>query len=200
MAAGVAAGAGGILLGALDFVWIKYVPHPLGDLGNSSAVWAVAAFTFGLRARTGWALTALGAAVLLVVAVPSYYLAATVIQNDDLTVLWAPSSLLWMTFGILAGAVFGTAGMWARTPGRLQAAGAALPGAVLFAEAALLTRRIGDPDYGTTPLWPAVIDATLGVLVVVLAAHAWRQRATALALAVPLAALGFAALVLAGFA
>ena len=76
-AAGVAVGAvlGGFLLGFLDFVWIRFVPFPFGDLGNSSAVWAVAAFAFGYGVRTGWVRAALGAAALLVVAVPSYYLA-----------------------------------------------------------------------------------------------------------------------------
>jgi hypothetical protein len=39
--AAVAAPVGGLLLGALDVVWITYVPWPLGALGNSVAVWAV---------------------------------------------------------------------------------------------------------------------------------------------------------------
>ena len=63
---GVVAVLGGFLLGVLDFVWIKVVPFPFGDLGNSSAVWAVAAFAFGYWVRSGWVRAAVGAAVLLV--------------------------------------------------------------------------------------------------------------------------------------
>jgi len=34
----VAAVVAGFLLGFLDFVWIKFVPYPFAELGNSSAV------------------------------------------------------------------------------------------------------------------------------------------------------------------
>ncbi|MFB6392867.1 DUF6518 family protein [Polymorphospora lycopeni] len=153
---------GGFLLGFLDFVWIKWVPYPFADLGNSSAAWAVAAFGFGYWVRSGWLRAALGAAVGLVVAVPSYYLAATLIQGDDLAMLWAPTSLLWMSFGVVAGVVFGLAGTWARGSGWRQLVGTALPGAVLFAEAGLLAKDIGHPSYGIDPLWNALINVVLG--------------------------------------
>jgi hypothetical protein len=190
---------GGFLLGVLDFVWIKFVPFPIGALGNSSAVWAVAAFAFGYRVRSGWLRAGLGAAALLVVAVPSYYLAAVLIQHDDWASIWAPTSWVWMCFGVLAGFVFGVAGVWARAHGWRQAVGVALPGAVLFAEAIMLARRIGDPSHGTEPLWEAVIEALLGILVVALVARGSRPRLTALALAVPLAVVGWAAFAAASF-
>jgi len=198
----VAAIACGFALGFLDFVWIKFVPSPFADLGNSSAVWAVAAFAFGRWVvRSDAVRAAVGAAVLLVVAVPSYYLAAALIQHDDITVLWAPSSLLWMFFGVLAGVVFGTGGAWARaTSGWRRTVGAALPAAVLFAEAALQARRIGDPNYGDEPGWLAVIRAALGLLLIVVALRSVRQRAIVLGAAVPLALVGFGAFTLAGFA
>ncbi|MDP9815492.1 hypothetical protein J3R04_001462 [Spirilliplanes yamanashiensis] len=196
---GVVAVLGGFLLGVLDFVWIKVVPFPFGDLGNSSAVWAVAAFSFGYWVRSGWVRAAVGAAVLLVVAVPSYYLAATVIQGDDVTQLWAAPSVLWMAFAVVAGVVFGVAGVWARAAGWWRTVGIALPAAVLFAEAALQARRIGDPSYGTDPVWSVVIRGGLGILVVAVVARTNRQRVASLAVAVPLALLGFAAFALAGF-
>ena len=96
---------GGLLLGFLDFVWIKLVPFPLGDLGNSSAVWAVAAVAFGYWVRRDRVRAASGAAVLLVVAVPSYHFAAALIQGDDFANMWGVMSLVWMLFGILAGVV-----------------------------------------------------------------------------------------------
>jgi hypothetical protein len=197
--AAVAAVVGGFLLGFLDFVWIKFMPYPFADLGNSSAVWAVAAFAFGYWARSGWVRAALGAATLLVIAVPSYYLAATLIQNDNLANIWLFTSIVWMLFGVLAGVVFGVAGVWARETGWRQIICVAMPGAVFFTEAAMLARRIGNPDYGSDTVWNLVIDAVLGVLVIVLVARTTRQRAVALAAALPLAVVGFTAYSLAGF-
>lgn len=180
----------GLLLGFLDFVWIKYVPSPFGGLGNSMAVWAVAAFLLTLRTRRGLAASAVGGAVMLVVAVPAYYVAAWLIQHDDLANAYASSALLWMAMGVLAGAVFGAGGYLARRPGRLQRAATALPGAVLFAEAAIQLRRVGEPSYGVAgPVGLAVILVVLGVLV----------SRRSLLLTIPLAALGFVLFTVTGF-
>ncbi|WFE28386.1 DUF6518 family protein [Solwaraspora sp. WMMD791] len=195
----VVAVVGGFLLGFLDFVWIASMPYPFAELGNSSAVWAVAAFGFGYWVRTGWLRAAAGAAGALVVAVPSYYLAATLIQGDDLAIMWAPTALLWMAFGVLAGVVFGVGGTWARGHGWRQVVGVALPGAVLLAEAALHARDIGDPRYGRDSLWLLMINIALAVAVVLLAGGRTSVRLRGLAAAVPLAAAGFAAFRLGGF-
>ncbi|MEV2241962.1 DUF6518 family protein [Micromonospora sp. NPDC049891] len=195
----LAAVLGGILLGSVDFLWIKYLPYPVGNLGNSSAVWAVAAFCFGYWVRSGQLRAAIGAAAGLVIAVPSYYVTAALVQGDDWAVLWAPTSLLWMCFGVLAGVLFGIAGVWARGPGWRQVVGPALPAAVLFAEAGLEIRRIGDPNYGDDPIWDALIRIALGLLVLALAGRTNRQRALALVAALPLALTGLAAFLLAGF-
>ncbi|SCG50188.1 DUF6518 family protein [Micromonospora halophytica] len=178
---------GGFLLGFLDFVWITSVPYPFAELGNSTATWAVAAFGFGYWVRSSRVRAALGATVLLVVAVPSYYLAATLLQGDDLAVLWAPTSLLWMVFGALAGVVFGTAGTWARETGWRRVVGAALPAAVFFEEAARFVGKARDPDHPPGAEWNVAIDVALGVLIVVLIGGSHRQRALALAVALPLA-------------
>ncbi|MGB2572496.1 DUF6518 family protein [Micromonospora citrea] len=196
----LAAVVGGFLLGFLDFVWITSVPYPFAELGNSTATWAVAAFGFGYWVRSGGLRAALGATVLLVVAVPSYYLAATLLQGDDLAVLWAPTSLLWMVFGVLAGVVFGTAGTWARETGRRQIVGAALPAAVFFEEAARFAGKAAGPDHPPGVAWNAVIDVALGVLVVVLIGGSHRRRALAVALALPLAAIIYLAFAAAGAA
>ncbi|MFC7532297.1 DUF6518 family protein [Actinoplanes sp. GCM10030250] len=60
----------GFLLGFLDFVWIEYIPAPVGELGNSMAVWAVAAFASGYWVRTGPLRAAVAASALLIIAVP----------------------------------------------------------------------------------------------------------------------------------
>ena len=191
---------GGLLLGSVDFVWIKFMPwSPLADLGNSSAVWAVAAFGFGYWVRSGWLRAAVGAAALLVIAVPAYYAAAALIQGDDWSVLWMPTALLWMAFGVLAGVVFGVGGVRARGSGWQQIIGTALPGAVCFTEAALEVGRIGDESYGNEPIAHAVVRTVLGVLVIVLAARTNRNRLLSLATALPLALLGLGAFLAAGF-
>jgi len=194
----LAAVVGGFLLGFLDFVWITSVPYPFAELGNSIATWAVAAFAFGYWVRSGRVRAALGASVLLVVAVPSYYLAAMLLQGDDLATIWAPASLVWMGFGVLAGVVFGIGGTWARETGRRQIVGTALPAAVFFAEAAGFVRKAAGPNDGSEVLWNVAIDVVLGVLVVVLIGRTARQRVLALAAALPLAALIFVAFALAG--
>ena len=156
----------GLLLGFLDFVWIKYVPFPFGGLGNSPAVWAVAAFLLTWRTGWGrWASAAAGAA-MLVIAVPAYYVAAFLIQHDDLANAYNASALLWIAMGLVAGAVFGAGGHFARTPGRSRAIAMLLPGAVLLAEATIEATRIGQPSYGVAdPIEFAVLLLVLAVAI-----------------------------------
>jgi hypothetical protein len=185
----VVALVGGVLLGFLDFVWIKFVPFPFGGLGNSVAVWAVAAFLLAWRSRSGVA----GSVVLLVVAVPSYYLAAAVIQHDEVANVVRPFALVWMVLGVVAGVVFGAGGVVARRPGRWRNVAAALPGAVLFAEAAVEVARIGDPSYGVgDQVGMAVLLVVLGLVVTVLVGGVWARRGVVLLWCVPVAAVGWA--------
>jgi hypothetical protein len=159
----------GLLLGVLDFIWIKYVPFPFGGLGNSPAVWAVAAFLLTWRAR--WALwpSAAAGAAMLVIAVPAYYVAAFLIQHDDLANAYNSTALAWMAMGVVAGAVFGAGGWLARTPGRSRGVAAFLPGAVLMAEAALEATRIGQPSYGVAgPTEYGLLLVVLGLLITIL--------------------------------
>ncbi|MCO8274451.1 DUF6518 family protein [Actinoplanes sp. TRM 88003] len=190
----------GLLLGFLDFVWIKYLPWPFADLGNSMAVWAVAAFLLTWRVRWSMPVSIVGAIVCLVVAVPSYYLAAALIQNDDWSNLYNNTAILWMGFGVVAGIVFGAAGVIARAPGRLQTVAVGMPAAVLFAEAMIDVSRIGDPSYDTgDQLGVISVDVVLGVLITLWVGRSWRQRALGLLCALPLTAIGFALLSVTGF-
>ncbi|SDK60493.1 hypothetical protein SAMN05216298_0752 [Glycomyces sambucus] len=193
---------GGLALGAVDLVAQRELPYPWANLANSSAVWAVGAFAIGAWVRAGRWQPAFAGAVLLVVAVESYYLAATLIQNDDLANLWAPTSLIWMAFGVLAGVVFGTFGAWSRSVSLWRSVvGTAALGAVFFAEAGVLLRRQTsiEPEYRADGLATAVITAAFGLALIVVFGRTWRTRLLALAAAVPLAALGFAGLTAAGF-
>lgn len=180
----------GVLLGVVDLLMQKSLPYPWANLANSSAIWAVLAFALGYWVRAPWWRSAVAGVVLLVLAVPSYYVAAAVIEDDDLANVWSATSLLWMFFGLVAGALFGTAGAWARTSGWRQSVGIALPGAVLFAEAILLF-----PSRRAT----AVIEVVLGVVVILVVGRGIRQRLGGLALAVPLGVVGFVAFLIGGF-
>jgi Family of unknown function (DUF6518) len=186
----------GLLLGAVDFALQKVLPYPWADLANSGAVWAVAGFGMGLWVRFPWWRSALAAAVLLVLGVPAYYVTAWLWQHDNLSNVWATSSLVWMLLGLVAGVVFGVAGAFATATGWRGMVAVALPGAVLFAEALILLRRV---PRRTDDVWTAVIELVLGLLIIVLVARGNRQRVAALAAAIPLAALGFAAFLVGGY-
>ena len=177
----VTAPVAGLLLGFLDFVWIKYVPFPYGGLGNSVAVWAVAAFLLTYFSRWQMGRAAVAAVVMLVVAVPSYYVAAALIQDDDWSNAWNAVAWLWAGLGVIAGVVFGLGGVVARRPGPLRLPALGLPAAVLFAE---LLLRWGDAAY-------ALVLTVLAGAVTVAAGRTWRDRALALAWAVPLGVAGF---------
>jgi len=188
----VAAPIAGFALGVLDFVWIKYMPSPVAGLGNSIAVWAVAAFLFTYYARWSLPLGAAGAVVMLVVAVPSYYLAAALIQHDAWSNAWSTVSFLWMGLGVVAGVVFGAGGVLARTPGRLRLPALALPAAVLLAEMIIDLSRLGDPNHRPTELIAyAIVLFVLAVLLTVVVGRTWRDRALAAAWALPLSVAGY---------
>jgi hypothetical protein len=179
-----------LLLGLVDLLLQKTLPYPLANLANSGAVWAVLAFLLGRWVGGPWWRSAAAGAGLLVVAVPAYYVSAWLIQNDDLAVVTAPASLLWMTFGVIAGAVFGTAGAWACGSGWRRLIGIASPGAVLAGEALA---------QGGERVSTAFLELALGVLVILLVGRTARERLIAPVLALPLGVLAYLGFVLAGF-
>ncbi|WP_436520986.1 DUF6518 family protein [Actinoplanes sp. HUAS TT8] len=193
----------GLLLGVLDFVWIKFVPFPFGGLGNSIAVWAVAAFLLTLLNRWSLPVSVAAAIVQLGVAVPAYYLAAALIQHDNLSNMYDANAVLWVGLGVVAALVFGTGGVLARhprVPELLRDTALALPGAVLFAEGVLEGLRIGDPSYSTgEQVSYLMLLIFLGLGVTVLITPSWRRRGVVLVLSLPLTAGGYVLMSLAGF-
>ncbi|MCA2219100.1 DUF6518 family protein [Jidongwangia harbinensis] len=194
----------GVLLGVVDLLLQRSLPYPWANLANSSAVWAVGAFGIGWWLRTDWRRSALAGAVLLVVAVEAYYLTAVVLLNDNVRNLWSPTAMVWLFLGVLAGSLFGAAGGLSRSGSdRLRAVAVAMPGAVLFAEAAMLVDRSSEPGrgahYRTDSLQTAVIEAVLGVTLILLVARSGRARLHAFAAAAVLAGAGFAAYTMAGY-
>ncbi|WBB81600.1 DUF6518 family protein [Micromonospora sp. WMMD882] len=198
----VVAVVGGVLLGAVDLVAQRELPYPWANLANSSAVWAVGAFGIGVWVGDrGWR-PVLAGTLLLLVAVESYYLTAALVQGDSMTNLVSPTAALWLVFGVLAGVVFGAAGGWSRGGNRWRRVlGAALPGAVLLAEAAVLVLRSGNGGvaYRTDSLQTAAIEAVLGLLLPLLVGRTGRERLEALAASVPLALIGLGGFLAAGF-
>ncbi|MHA3703522.1 DUF6518 family protein [Jatrophihabitans sp. YIM 134969] len=191
----------GAALGVVDLLLQVALPYPWANLANSSAVWALAAFAYGAWVGVTGVRAAVGGAVLLVTAVVTYYLAAVPILGDEVATVWAPASLAWAAFGVLAGVLFGFAGTGARRPDWRRPVAAAVAGAVCFAEFAVLLVHAdaGTPDDASDLVWTAVITAALGLGTLVAAARTVPAIGRALLLSVPIAALGFAGFVAGGF-
>jgi hypothetical protein len=167
----------GVVLGLLDLVAQHVLPYPWANLANSPAVWALAAFVLGGRVARGRWLPAAAGVVLLVVAVEAYEAAAVVGLHDSTSLLLTePSTVLWLLFGVLAGALFGSAGSWSRrSNGPLRVLGVALPVATFMTEAATQLLRVGDRNYDQASVLETVaITLSLAVLVLV---FAWRGGA-----------------------
>ncbi|BFU41766.1 DUF6518 family protein [Krasilnikovia sp. MM14-A1004] len=129
---------------------------------------------------------------------PRNYAAAIALLHDSPQNLWAPSSLIWMAFGVLAGSVFGAAGCLSHDPAwRWPAVAAAMPGAVLLAEALLWWRadHVQRPDAAAT----ATIEAVLGIALVMAAARGTAVRMRAVVTSILLAPLCLGLFLAAGF-
>ena len=201
--------AAGVLLGAGDLLLQRVLPYPWANLANSSAVWAVGAFLLaaGLSGRLevtrrDLARAAAVGALLLVVAVETYYATAVMTLGSGMGTLYGPTALAWVVLGVLAGVVFAPAGLLARrAAGWLGAAGVAVGVAVVWGEAAQLFLQPATPGQLTRGEdGTALITALTGVLLLVGVRPQPASVARAGLLALPLSGLVLAAFRLAGFA
>ena len=141
----------GALLGPFVLAGQVHAPYPLANLFNSPAVWAAAAFGFGVWAQSRMR-AVLGAIVMEVVAVMAYYVADVVVRGSDASILVSMTALVWVVLGIGAGAIFGAAGAAVDHPSRvMRAVGIALLPAVFLAEAAHQMIRHLTTDAGSRP-------------------------------------------------
>jgi hypothetical protein len=154
----VTATLAGALLGPLDLAGQVHSPYPYANLFNSPAVWAAAAFVFG-RWTTDVVPAVVGAIVVMVVGVETYYATDVLVRGANTSNLWSTVALVWLVLGVGAGVSFGAAGAlsariraWAGS-----AASATLP-AVFVSEAA--HEAITSGDVGWIVLVIAIAAAT----------------------------------------
>ena len=192
------AAAAGLLFGPADFAAQKLLPYPFADLGNSMAVWALGAFLFGAWVGAGRLRPIAGAAVLNLVAVESYYLAATLVQHDTIANLWTRSTLFFLFAAVVAGVVFGLGGALARGGrGWQRLVGAALPAAVFLAEAGIRftqSHEAADAAYRRDRYEDALMYAIIALVLALVTGRGARGRIQGLAVSVALAIPGFVAL------
>jgi Family of unknown function (DUF6518) len=185
----------GALFGPIVLAGQVHTPYPLANLFNSPAVWAAAAFGFGMWARSKIR-AVLGAIVMEVVAVMAYYLASVLVGSSGASIMVSATALAWCALGIGAGVIFGTAGAAVDDPSKmLRAVGTALLPAVFFAEASnqvvryVTTDPAGRPDdlISTSIMLTALAAAAL---IWLLRGRASVERAYTLGLTVAVASVG----------
>ncbi len=143
----ITATVAGVLLGPLDLAGQIHSPYPYANLYNSPAVWAAAAFMFG-RWATDLVPAVVGAVVVMVVAVETYYGADVLVRDANASNLWSTVAIVWLALGIGAGVSFGAAGALSIRTGTWTgaAASATLP-AVFVSEAAHEATTSGDVGW-----------------------------------------------------
>jgi hypothetical protein len=133
VAAASVAVVAGILLGTADVAWSVRGGPLWTAIGNSCAGWATAAFVLGFLLRLDALRSALAGALMLIVAVETYYAAASWWLGSDRSVMTSAVAETWLVLAVLVGAPLGCAGgLAAGSRGRLLSAlgyavGAAVP-------------------------------------------------------------------------
>ena len=191
----VAVGAGA-LFGPFVLAGQVHAPYPLANLFNSPAVWAAAAFAFGVWAQGRMRAAVLGAIVMEVVAVLAYYLADVVVRGSDASIVVSATALAWVVLGVGAGAIFGAAGAAVDHPSSMiRAVGIALLPAVFLAEAAHQMIRHLTTDADSRPddlVSTAILLTALAAAALIWQLHgrASAERARTLGVTLALAAVG----------
>jgi hypothetical protein len=175
----------GLVTGVLTLLGQAIFDGDWNRLVNSGAIWVTVAFALGAVMHSDREAAVAGTAAL-VLALVGYHLAASAAE----TPLGSSALVIWTGTAIVGGPVFGIAGRrWRADTGRPRLVAIALLGAVFVAEGAFTLWAVPD-------LWRAgSIEVVLGIALPVLLGRDRRERATALALLVPLTVLGLLAYV-----
>ena len=178
----------GALLGPLDLAGQVHSPYPYANLFNSPAVWAAAAFVFG-RWATDAVAAIVGANVVMVVGVETYYATDVLVRGANASNMWSTVALVWLVLAVGAGVSFGATGALSARTGTWvgSAASAALP-AVFLSEAAHEAKTAGDVGW----IVLVIVIAALTTLWLLRRADRTSVQRTMLCLAA-LSALGFVA-------
>jgi hypothetical protein len=173
----------GLATGVLTLLGQAVLDGDWNRLANSGAIWVTIAFTLGTVMSSDREAGVAGISAL-VLALVGYQLASTIAQLP----LGASAFVIWTGTALVGGPVFAIAGRrWQADTGRSRLVAIALLGAVFVAEGVYTLWLI--PDIWRT----GVVEVVVGVAVPVLLGRHRRERATALALLVPLALLGLLA-------
>jgi hypothetical protein len=178
------AAVAGLAVGWLTLLMQGTLPGVLNHLGNSGAVWSLAAFGAGALLPVRGARAAAAGTVLLTCAVIGYYGSTTLFLHDDVNAGTLLGPAVWICVAAVAGPVFGVAGALSRggKPTHRAAALGAL-GAVFLAEALYLGAVLHQAGE-------AALTAALGVLMPVLLGRSAADRLRGLAALAPLTLLG----------
>ncbi len=186
----VTAGLLGLVLGVLSMYAQGWLPGHWNSLANSGAVWAFGAFVAGAVVfRHGWPTAAVAGALVELGLVVGYYTSVAIRYDQGGPEYFA---YLWAVVALLAGPIFGVAGMWWRGTARTwHVAGIALLGALFVGEGAVrLITLDGDGPFA----WPMI---AVGLLTPLALGRDVRNKVYGLLGTLPavaLALLGFAAL------
>ncbi|HEY2668781.1 MAG TPA: DUF6518 family protein [Rugosimonospora sp.] len=178
------AAVAGLAVGGVTLGMQGTLPGVLNHLGNSGAVWSLAAFGAGaILPVRGWR-AAVAGTLLLACAVIGYYGSTTLFHHDDVNGSTLLGPALWIGVAAVAGPIFGTAGALSRgdRPTYRAVALGAL-GAVFIAEGLYLAVALH--QAGETALMVA-----LGVVMPPLLGRSAADRLRGLAALVPLTLLG----------
>lgn len=178
------AAAAGLAVGGVTLLMQGALPGVLNHLGNSGAVWSLAAFGVGALLPVRGARAAAAGTVLLAFAVIGYYGSTTLFLHDDVSKGTLLGPAVWVCVAAVAGPVFGAAGALyrgGRPTHRAVALGAL--GAVFLAEALYLGVVLHQTGE-------AALVAGLGVLMPVLLGRSAADRLRGLVALAPLTVLG----------
>ena len=173
----------GLATGGLTLLGQAVLDGDWNRLANSGAIWVTVAFAVGALMASDREAVVAGTATLLL-ALVGYQLAAWVAHAS----LGGSAFVIWSGTALVGGPVFGLAGRrWRVDSGWTRVVAISLLGAVFVAEGANTLWAI--PDLARAG-W---VEVVLGIGLVILLGRDLRERATALALLVPLSLLGLLA-------
>lgn len=192
----ITAGIVGTLVGALT-VWGKFLPPDWNALADSAALWMVIAYFVAAMGKKVW--QSIGLATLtLAMANTVYYPLSAIVNNKHIE--FGTAMVVWYAGALAGGIIFGLCAYWWRNrQGLLHYIGAGMPGAVLWAESAMMLTVPYYAQHIAAPLCGIALGLAVLLFVCLYGQHKWQAGGNkssfmhcllGLAAAVPITALG----------